>query len=251
MSPKLKPVQDMLTHAVDTVLPPRCVVTGEIVDRQGTIAPEAWKTLEFIANPMCRQCGFPFEFEAEEGALCVQCLERPPPFETARMALKYNETSRDLVLGFKHADQTHAVRAFIPWLKNAGTEMLEEADFLIPVPLHRWRLLQRRYNQSAIIAHALTKATRVPTLAEGLKRTRLTPSQGYLKAAERHKNVRRAFAINPRHKKELQGKTVVLIDDVYTTGATVKECTKALLKGGVGRVHVLALARVVREDFRY
>lgn len=242
-------MQDMLSTAVDTVLPPRCVVTGEIVDRQGTVAPEAWKTLEFIAAPQCRQCGFPFEYDSGEGALCVGCLDHPPPYETARAALKYNDTSRDLVLGFKHADQTHAVRAFVPWLKKAGAEMLAEADVLIPVPLHRWRLLQRRYNQSAILAQALGKYTKIPTCVEGLKRTRLTPSQGHLKAAERHRNVARAFAVNPRYKQALQGKTVVLIDDVYTTGATVKECTKALLKAGVKTVHVLTLTRTVRGEF--
>ena len=237
-------------QAVDTVLPPRCVVTGEMVDQQGMIAPEAWGQLDFIADPKCAQCGFPFEFEVEKGTLCAQCLDRPPPFETARNALKYNDASRDLVLGFKHADKLHAVLAFIPWMEKAGAEMLEDADYLMPVPLHRWRLLGRRYNQSAIIAQALSKSSKIPTMVDGLMRVRATPSQGYLKAVERHKNVKRAFKINPKRKTEIKGKTIVMIDDVYTTGATVKECTKELLKSGAARVHILTLARVVRDEFR-
>lgn len=247
MKPAFKPVQDMIMQAVDTVLPPRCVLTGEMVDRQGMIAPEGWGDLDFIIDPMCVQCGFPFEFAVDKGSLCASCIDYPPHFETVRSALKYDDASRKIILGFKHADQTHAVRAFLPWMENAGTEMLKEADIMMPVPLHRWRLLARRYNQAAILAHALSKTTKVPVMVDALKRTRATASQGYLKAGERHKNVKRAFAIDP--KADIKGKIIVLIDDVYTTGATTKECTKALLKAGVAKVHILTLARVVREGF--
>ncbi|MEZ5815169.1 MAG: ComF family protein [Alphaproteobacteria bacterium] len=247
MKSALKPVQDMIMRSVDTVLPPRCILTGERVERQGMLDPGAWVQIEFIARPICRQCGFPFEFEVEQGALCAACIDRPPPFEKLRSVMKYNDASRKMILGFKHGDQTHAVKAFVPWLEKAGAELLEDADVLIPVPLHRWRLLARRYNQSAILAHSLSKTTKIPVAVHALKRVRSTPSQGYLKAAQRHKNVKRAFALNP--KSDVKGKVIVLIDDVYTTGATVKECTKTLLKGGAKKVHVLTLARVVREGF--
>ncbi len=236
-------------QAVDTVLPPRCVVTGEMVDRQGMVAPEAWAQIDFIADPMCAQCGFPFEFEVEKGSLCASCIDHPPPFDKVRCALKYNDASRKMILGFKHADQVHTAKAFTPWLENAGAEILNEADILMPVPLHRWRLLARRYNQSAILAQNLWKTTKIPVMVDALKRVRATPSQGYLKAAERHKNVKRAFAVDPQQADEIKGKVIVLIDDVYTTGATTKECTKALLKAGAAKVHILALARVVREGF--
>ncbi|MEM7650656.1 MAG: ComF family protein [Pseudomonadota bacterium] len=234
---------------IDTVLPPRCVITGEMVDKQGMIAPEAWAQLEFIADPKCAQCGFPFEFEVEKGSLCASCIDRPPPFKTVRSALKYNDASRDLVLGFKHADKLHSVLAFIPWLEKAGADMLEDADFLVPVPLHRWRLLGRRYNQSAIIGQELSKSTKIPMIVDAIKRIRATPSQGYLKAAERHKNVKHAFAMNSKRQEIMKGKTVVIIDDVFTTGATVKECTKTLLKAGVKEVHILTLTRTIREGF--
>lgn len=249
MQHALKPLQNFVMKSVDTVLPPRCVVTGEMVDRQGMIHPQAWTQLDFITNPMCETCGFPFEFEVDEGSLCASCIDHPPPFESVRSALKYNEASRDMILGFKHADKTHSVLAFVPWMENAGAQMLAEADMLMPVPLHRWRLLSRRYNQAAIMVQALSKTTRIPAVLDGLKRVRATPSQGYLKAAERHKNVKHAFAVEPKRANEIQGKIIVLVDDVYTTGATTKECVKVLLKSGAVKVHILTLARVVREGF--
>jgi ComF family protein len=233
--------------AVDMILPPRCVLSGEPVERQGMITPQVWAGLDFIETPFCASCGLPFSFEVEEGLLCTACLDHPPPFQSARAALRYNDTSRDLILGFKHADKTFAVKAFSPWLRRAGAEMLEEGDLLVPVPLHYRRLVARRYNQAALIAFELGREAKIECIPDALLRTRATPSQGHMNAGERHKNVKRAFAVNPRRKEILAGKTVILIDDVYTTGATVKECTKALLKGGARAVHVLTLARVVKE----
>ncbi|MCB1562862.1 MAG: ComF family protein [Alphaproteobacteria bacterium] len=233
--------------AVDMILPPRCVLSGEPVERQGMIAPQVWAGLDFIETPFCASCGLPFSFEVEEGLHCTACIDYAPPFESARAALRYNDTSRDLILGFKHADKTFAVKAFSPWLRRAGAEMLREADLLVPVPLHYRRLVARRYNQAALIAFELSRETGIACAADALLRVRATASQGHMNAGERHKNVKRAFAVNPRRKEILEGKNVILIDDVYTTGATVKECTKALLKGGARTVHVLTLARVVRD----
>lgn len=233
--------------AIDTILPPRCVVTGDVVERQGMVSPKAWVSLDFITDPFCDRCGFPFEYEVDEGSHCTSCLTHEPPFEQARAALKYNETSRDLILGFKHADKTHVVKAFMPWLGRSAGEMFAQADYLVPVPLHRWRLIARRYNQAALIAQALSKQVEIPTILDALVRTRITASQGHLTAKERYKNVKRAFAVNKKRCDEIKGKSIIIIDDVYTTGATAKECTKALLKAGAEKVFVLSLARVVRD----
>ena len=257
MKAKIKEIADL---ALDTILPPRCVVTGQMVDKQGMVAPDAWAEMDFINNPICTKCGIPFGFETsgmndiagietDGGMQCLSCIDYPPPFDSARAALKYNDHSRDLILGFKHADQTHAALAFVPWLKMAGAEMLEEADMLIPVPLHRWRLLKRRYNQSAIMAHFLHKETHIPVLYEGLVRVRHTETQGHLSFAERRKNVKRAFVVNEKYQDEVKDKMVILLDDVYTTGATAKECTKALKKAGAKEVHILTLARVVKAEY--
>lgn len=240
---------DLLVSGVDTVLPPRCALSGEVVDAQGMLSPESWAQLEFIGHPICSCCGIPFEYELEQDTLCSACVENRPPYRSARSAMKYNEASRDLILGFKHGDQLHTVRTFTPWLMRAGAQLLQEADVLIPVPLHRWRLWRRRYNQAALIAQHLSKSSNVPVLVNGLERTRATMTQGHMKAAQRHKNVKHAFALNPQYASDIKGKAVVLVDDVLTTGATVKECTKTLLAGGVKSVDVLTIARSVRPEF--
>jgi ComF family protein len=237
-----------LARFIDAVLPPRCPFTGEVVDSQGTVSPKAWAALSFITAPYCHACGFPFEFTVPAGsteALCAGCLAKRPDYSKARAALVYNDASRDFILGFKHGDRIHSVVPMIPWLKQAGADVLPDTDIIIPVPLHRWRLLRRRYNQAAIIGQALAKETGKTFIADGLIRTRATPTQGHLKAKERAQNVKKAFSLHPR--RNVAGKKILLIDDVYTTGATVRECVKILIKAGATEVNILTLARVVRD----
>ncbi len=242
-----KNIIEVVQGGIDAILPPRCVMTGEIVDQQGMISPKAWSNLGFITDPKCRTCGFPFEFEISDASECTSCLTFPPPYRSARAPLRYDDHSRDLILRFKHADQTHVVRAFVPWLRNAGQEMLGRADYIVPVPLHYWRLLKRRYNQAALIAQAISADTDIPWLPEGLKRIRSTMTQGHLNAKQRYKNVRRAFSVPEEIAPNIQGKAIVLVDDVFTTGATVNECTLALMGAGAAEVNILTLARVVRQ----
>ena len=241
----------ILAKAVDFIMPPRCIVTGDIVDAQGMISPAAWGALNFISDPQCHRCGFPFDFDdgqAREGNICAACMKEPPVFNKARSALVYDDASRNVILSFKHADQTLSVPSFIPWLNRAGSEVLASADYLVPVPLHRWRLLRRRFNQSGLIAQYLSRDTKIPALLDCLSRTRATVTQGHLHADQRKKNVKNAFAVHPKHIDRIKNKHLVLIDDVYTTGSTVSECAKVLLKAGAASVNILTLARVVRPS---
>jgi ComF family protein len=240
-------LKNVAVQVTDAILPPRCVVSGEEVDRQGMLAPKVWAGLDLIGAPLCDICGVPFEFEAGIEAQCGACLQDRPLFNRARSALKYNDSSCDLVLGFKHGDQTHAALAFVPLLRRAGAELIQNADLIVPVPLHRWRLFARRYNQAAIMAHYLGHDSGVPVIPDGLIRHRATPSQGHLKAVERQKNVRGAFMLNPKRTAIVAGKNTLLVDDVYTTGSTVEECVKTLIKGGAASVDVLTLARRIKE----
>ena len=243
-----KNIADISGRVLDFVLPPRCIVSGEEVSHQGMVSPPVWSKLDFISDPFCEKCGVPFEFETGTGAhLCGACIQKPPPYHRARSALKYNDASRDIILGFKHGDQMHAVLSFMPWLKAAGQDMLMEADILVPVPLHRWRLIRRRYNQAAVLTQRLGRETGIPVLLDALCRTRNTQTQGHLKAGERAKNVRKAFIFREKYKKVIQGKNIVLIDDVYTTGSTIKECVKALKKFNPNQIDVLTIARVVKD----
>ena len=234
--------------ALDAVLPPRCLSCGDPVDRQGGVCPACWRRLSFIAPPFCERCGLPFEVEALAGAECGLCLMRPPPFARARAVLVYDDASRPLVAGLKYGDQTYAARAYGLWLARAGAELLAGATLVVPVPLHRWRLLRRRYNQAALLGAALHRAAGVAYRPDLLVRHRRTPPQVGLTGEARHKNVSGAFLIRERHRAAVRDAHILLIDDVMTTGATLAECARVLLRGGAARVDVLTLARAVKAE---
>lgn len=234
-----------LGRLVDALLPPRCLSCGAEVEGPGGLCPDCWKGLRFIGSPMCHRCGLPFEFALPGEALCGACMADEPRYDRARSVLVYDNASRPLILAFKHADRTHGAPTFGRWLARAGGEVLDGADLLAPVPLHRWRLLRRRYNQSALLAEALSKACAVPADNRLLLRRRATPTQGGLSRDGRHRNVAGAFGLRPG--RDVAGKRIVLVDDVLTTGATLGECARVLRAAGAIEINVLTLARVVRE----
>lgn len=241
-----RPLLTLWNATIDLLLPPRCAGSGEVVDAPGMLSPGFWSQLSFIEAPHCETCGIPFPYATPVGSLCAVCLDHPPHFDRARSAVVYNDASRKLILDFKHGDRLHAVQTFTPWLLRAGTAMLEDADMVLPVPLHRWRLWRRRYNQSALLGMALAKGAGKTFLPDGLLRARPTVQQKGLSRKERRENVRGAFAPNTRH--DLAGKTVLLVDDVFTSGATLDECARTLKKAGAEKVFVLTIARVTREE---
>lgn len=195
---------------------------------------------------MCRCCGYPFELDPGPDSLCGACLQSPPAFDRARSVVVYDAGSRDLVLAFKHADRTEATPAFARWMQRAGSELLADAEVVVPVPLHRWRLFRRRYNQSALLANTIGELAGLTVVPDLLVRRRNTPSQGRFSAAGRRRNVSGAFRVNARYQPKVKGRRVLLIDDVLTTGATATVCAKVLRRAGATGVDVLVLARVVR-----
>ena len=243
----MKSINQHSKEFLNLILPPRCAFSGEIVSHPGEISSDIWRALKFISDPYCMCCGRPFAFEIQGETLCGGCLQDPPEFSKCRAPLVYDDISRSLVLKFKHADQMHIVTTFLPWMIRSGAELFEHTDLILPVPLHRWRLLKRRYNQAAVIAQMLAKEVKIMCNVEALQRQKATVSQGFMKADQRRKNVKDAFCINPKQEEVLQGKNILLIDDVYTTGATVRECARVLLAHGVKEVNVLALAKVVKD----
>jgi ComF family protein len=237
---------DLGRRLLDAVLPPRCLGCVQPVERPGLLCGDCWREMHFLAPPYCACCGYPFEYEEEAEALCAGCLGAPPPFVRARAVLRYDDHSRGLILRFKHADRIEGARAFAAWMQRAGGELLAESDVIVPVPLHWLRLFQRRYNQAALLAQALGRATELPVVPDLLLRRRNTPSQGHLSADQRARNVAGAFAVHRRQRQRLAGARVLLIDDVMTTGATAAACTRTLRRAGAKQVRVLTLARVVR-----
>jgi len=234
--------------ALDAVLPPRCIACGAGVDMPQSLCADCWGGLTFIDGPVCTRCGLPFEHEAEAGTLCGGCIALAPVYDRARAALRYDEASRGLVLAFKHGDRLEGARLFGRWLVRAAEPLIADADLIAPVPLHPWRLFLRLYNQSALLAGELARLSGGRLIPDLLRRTRWTPSQAGRNADERRTNVRRAFGVMARYQDRLAGRRVLLVDDVFTTGATVEAAAGTLLKAGASAVDVVALARVVRPQ---
>lgn len=237
--------------ALDLLLPPRCIGTGDIVDKPGMVSPAFWRELAFIEKPYCAICGGPFGFDAAEGSVCAPCLEHPPVFDLARGAVVYNDASRQALLDFKYGDRMHAAQTFAAWMLRAGAEIIAQSDVIVPVPLHRRRLWQRRFNQSAILAAALSKLCGLPHVPDALRRQKFTTPQKGLNRLERRANVKNAFAANPQRVASIKAKNVLLIDDVYTSGATLNECAKSLKNAGAEKVFVLTVARVAKDEFAF
>lgn len=232
--------------AVDVLLPPRCIRCGQMIGRGGALCPDCWTGLRFITPPCCAQCGFPFAQDEGEDVLCAACVADPPPFAQARAALVYNAASRPLIIDMKHRDRQDGIATFSGWLRQAGGPFLDEADAVLPVPLHRWRLIRRRFNQSALLARTLARDCGLDYLPLALVRSRRTPTQGGRNRRQRLLNVRGAFAVQEECRPQIAGRHLILIDDVYTTGATVMACSRALNRAGAASVRVLTLARVLR-----
>jgi len=231
---------------LNLIFPPQCLVCSTLVPTHGTLCLSCWQQVKFISPPFCACCGLPFEFTIGEGALCGECIEQHPLFSRARAAFAYDDASKALVLKLKYADQTYLARIYAVWLAKAGAELIAASDVIVPVPLHYFRLVGRRYNQSALLAQALSKQCKLPVIVQSLKRTRHTPPQTGLTRRERLENVHGAFSVPEKYKSIIKGKRILLVDDVYTTGATLKACTKALMKAGATAVDVLTLSRAVR-----
>ncbi len=212
----------------------------------GALCAACWQAVSFIVPPQCARCGVPFDEELGPDALCADCLVRPPRFRRARAAMVYDGNSRRLVLPFKHGDRTDMAGACGRWMVQAGADLIGEADVIAPVPLHWRRLFLRRYNQAGLLAEIVSRQSGVKLIVDLLRRRRWTGSQTGLGARERRRNVRFAFDVHPNRAVELEGKAVLLVDDVLTTGATVEACAHALTRGGARHVDVLTLARVVR-----
>ncbi len=236
----------MLSLVLNLLFPPQCLNCDERVPTHGTLCLACWQKITFISDPMCDCCGLPFDYDIGGQALCAECIKTQRPYSRARTAFRYDENSSKLITRFKYSDQTQLAKIYGAWLTKAGKELLPGTDAIIPVPLHYFRFLTRRFNQSALLAQSISKATGIKTLPDAIKRKRYTTPQTGLSKAQRKNNVKGAFAVNKRCLPSIKGKNILLVDDVMTTGSTIEQCTKTLLKAGATRVNVLTLARTIK-----
>jgi ComF family protein len=245
-NPVLRSLRIAAEAALDLLLPPHCPSCAGPVATQGTHCPTCFAALTFITEPLCTGCGLPFGSQGLAGPLrlCSACLENPPPWGQARAALLYDDAARALILPFKHADRQENAALLATHMARAGQDLLEGADLLIPVPLHRRRLRARGFNQAALLAQTMARRTGTSCLPDGLERVRHTTPLGDLSAATRQEAMQGAVQVRSSRRGAIQGRRVLLIDDVMTSGATASACARALQAGGADHVDVLVAARV-------
>lgn len=228
---------------LNALLPPQCLACAAVVDDAGALCGDCFGRITFVAPPLCAACGMGLDGPAfSDETLCGACIAAAPVYGRARAVFIYDEASRGLVLKLKHGDRTDAAVYLARWMQRAGAELLNGCEAIVPVPLHRWRLLMRTYNQAALLANALGRQAGKTVVVDALRRVKATPSQGGLSRAARARNVGGAFAV--KAPAPIAGKRILLIDDVLTTGATAESCARALLDAGAAAVDVLVLARV-------
>lgn len=253
--PGIEPPASRLRRAVtgagvacaDLIVPPCCLSCRARTVAHGALCPACWSNVQFIRTPVCDVLGIPLPFEVGERTVSAAAVAQPPAYERARAVAHFNGEMRALVHKFKYGDRQDLRSLFGRWLRDAGRDLLPDTDVIVPVPLSRWRLLWRQFNQAAVLSRELSRQTGIPMDPLALKRTRATKSQVGMTRDQRRRNVAGAFELAKAGRKRLAGKNVMLVDDVITTGATVEACARVLKRAGVARVNVLALAMVTSE----
>jgi ComF family protein len=236
------PFRTMLNFA----LPSRCPACGAIVGDDASFCGPCWSRLDFLAGPACAACGTRFEFDRGPDALCGACLADLPAHDGVRAAVAYGDVARAVILKLKHGRRLGMVRVVGRYLARVAQDQPDAV--LVPVPLHRWRIWRRGFNQSALLAQEVARRTGLPVRTDLVARRKSTPMLGGLGRAARARTLRGAFAVPSDKRAALKGRTVLLVDDVYTTGATTGACAKALKRAGAAKVVVLCWARVMRDE---
>ncbi|PZM09448.1 ComF family protein [Rhizobium tubonense] len=233
------------TLLADLLYPPTCAGCGVSTGLHRSLCPKCWSSVRFIERPYCEVLGSPFSHDLGSGILSAEAIAEPPPFDRLRSAAVHDGVIRDLVHGLKYRDRIDLAPMMASWMLRASDGAIAGCDGLIPVPLHRTRLFSRKFNQAAELARHLGHLSGKPLLASTLVRIKRTSQQIGLGAKARENNVRGAFAIASGRDNDVFGRRIVLVDDVYTTGATVAAATRALKKAGATDVTVLTFARAL------
>ena len=234
-------------HLVSIVYPPVCIACQAATGQAQALCPACWGGIGFIERPYCERLGTPFAVDLGPGLLSPAAIADPPVFTRARAVCRFDGAARDLVHRLKYGDRTDLSLTLGRMMAQAGRELLGEAEIVVPVPLHRTRLWSRRFNQAAALAGVVSRQAGLPLAPALLTRVRRTRQQVGLSRAQRIDNLQGAFRVPDAMRPQIDGRRVLLIDDVLTTGATANAAARALLRGGARDVDILTFARVVTD----
>lgn len=237
--------------ALGVLFPPQCLGCGDSVTETGALCPVCWAETEFIGACACSRCGVPVPGDSasvrDEGALlCDDCLVRDRPWRKGRAALVYTGAGKRLVLALKHGDRPDLAPALGQWLATAAGPLVRPGMVVVPVPLHPRRLMARKYNQAALLAEPVARVHGLRHLPAALQRTRHTPMQDHGSVTDRTANLDGVLTVPARARAAIEGRAVLLVDDVMASGATLAAATAALRDAGSGPVAVAVLARAIK-----
>jgi ComF family protein len=235
-----------LVPVIDLVFPPRCPLCGEGLAVQAGLCASCWGELAIPGEPSCASCQRPFAEGTPDGSLCAPCLAEPPRHDGIAAGTLYNDASRRLVLAFKHGRRI-ALAPLLGRFVAARLPQINPAWIVVPVPLHRWRLWRRGFNQAALLGREVTRQNGAVLLVDALLRRKATPMLGGLGRKARARALSGSISVNPKRAAMLKGASVVLVDDVLTSGATSDACVSALKRAGAERVVIACFARVLDE----
>lgn len=240
--------KQLSSSALNFILPPVCLNCHEPLIQPNQLCSKCWSDIDFLMPPLCQINGTPLPFDIGDKTISAAAIAHPPEYDSARSVASYQGTMRELIHKLKYQDRHELTTLLATWLIQFGKTQLTNADLIIPIPLHRWRLWQRRFNQSTLLSKRISEITNIPVDWESFQRSKKTSPQVGLSSKQRRLNVAGAFNV-PKHRlNHIENKTIILIDDVVTTGTTVNSAAKTLKKAGASEIYVLSLARVYNDS---
>lgn len=230
----------MFKSIIDYVFPPTCSFCSEFTYQSHHFCNKCWIKLGFISKPYCQTCGKPFELDISEGLICGRCLQTPPSYDFARSLLRFDENSKKVIHSFKYHDKVEFGKIFSNLLFRFYHHEINHIDYVVPVPMNRLKRLFRMYNQADLLGIHIAKKLNKPVICDALIKLRWTRSQVYLNRKARKDNLKNSLKLNSMY--DVKNKTILLIDDVMTTGSTLEYCSKILKSAGTKSVIALTVA---------